>query len=194
MKKLLLCLAIIGLSAIQSNAQFGAPGTISPYETWSPMWNPSSTYFGTVSTQTSSSLGQQLDTVTTSSAISLSVSNFIAGRTNKVNLDTVVTIPLPGGYGGNISFYAYCAKTTATVPHVLFQLQTCMDGKSWINVPSDSVTISPTSTSVFSGVSYSITSKTGRYYQFAISTTTANASVFCGYYYTKPYSFNITSK
>ena len=196
MKKLLLCLAIIGLSAIRSNAQGVIPGSATPYETWSQMWNTSSTYFGTVPTQGSNLIGKQLDTVTTSAAINLATTKFIAGRIGKVNLDTVIYDALPGGQGGSITFYCYTAKASGTVPHVLIQLQVSPDGLSWSNISGDSVTINPSSTSFIASGSanFTITAKNGRYYQYAISTTTANAAVYCGYYYTRPYLYQISGK
>lgn len=160
-------------------AQGPVPGSNSPTELWSQMWNPANVYRNSI---TRNNVGKQLDTVTTSTPIVLATSTISQG---KVNSDTVLYFPLSGGEGCRVTFNFGALKAVSGAPNVFFQLQTSIDAVTWISSATDTVTLNPTSLTVATTGQMSTISKKGRYSRMAISTASANAVVFCGFYQAK---------
>ncbi len=168
---LLFCAIILCFAGI-------VPGSNSPNESWSQMWNTSSVYYNTVTSR--SQIGSQLDTATTSVGVRLSTSQFTI-QTGHVNVDTVTSMPLNGGSSSVISSslvtYA-CTAVTSLNPTVVARFQGSTGGTAWSTIQS--FTLSPVG--VYSVNTPAVASYTGskraRFYRWDIDPSSLS-SVSC---------------
>lgn len=116
------------------------PFTNFPYEAYSQMWNANSTtwYYGTVviksgsKVPTGSNVGSQIDTAASGTNMKLTTSSLSSGS---VNVDTVLTTPIPG-YGNMVIKASLLNTAGSGTTTVVSTLASSSDGFVWSPVLS----------------------------------------------------------
>jgi hypothetical protein len=171
MKKSLIFIAII-LCSIVSFSQTYAP-VFSSLDASSQMWNTSNVYRNSITT---SNLGQQIDTIKSTTA-SFYISKWVTPSSSSVNNDTFVIAPLYGT--GNLTIYGSFLRAGAVVtPTITATVYSSPNGLNcWSSVGTFSTT-GASSLTVPAVVSTSFTKNANWYYTKVTSTDTASVQLY----------------